>query len=75
MRGKTFLMSAVSLLCMLAVTAEAHTIITRISDKEQVSLAQLARAAAASDVVLVGESHDAEHHHELQLDLIRAMGR
>lgn len=53
--------------------AYGHTVITRLSDGATVSLPQLSKAAAASDVTLLGESHDDPYHHELQLDLIRLL--
>lgn len=63
------------LIAFLSLCAEtgAHTIITRTSDGEKVTLPQLVHAASASDVVLVGESHDEPYHHELQLDLLRSL--
>lgn len=56
-----------------AVDAYAHTIVTRMSDKQNVSLPDLAAAAGKSDVILIGESHDNKDHHDLQLDLIRSL--
>jgi len=58
---------------LLTVEAGAHTIITRMSDRQNVSLAQLSAAAGSSDLILMGESHDDKYHHELQLDLIRSL--
>ena len=56
-----------------AVEAGAHTIITRMIDRQNVSMAQLSAAAGSSDLILMGESHDDKYHHELQLDLIRTL--
>lgn len=64
-------MLAVLLSVTLAAEAYAHTIITRMSDRQNLSLAQLASVVGKSDLILVGESHDNKDHHELQLDLIR----
>ena len=58
---------------LLTVEAGAHTIITRMSDRQNVTLAQLSAAAGSSDLILMGESHDDKYHHELQLDLIRSL--
>ena len=55
------------------VEAQAHTIITRMSDRQNISLAQLAAVAGNSDLILVGESHDNKDHHDMQLDLIRSL--
>ncbi len=67
-----FLLALISLFC-LSVEARAHTLITRTSDGETVTVAQLAATAKESRVIIVGESHDNEYHHELQLDLIRSL--
>lgn len=61
------------LVLLPCATVHGHTIITRLSDGENVTLPQLSRAAAASQVILVGESHTDTYHHELQLDLIRSL--
>lgn len=53
--------------------AFGHTIITRLSDGAILTVPQLAAAAARSEVVLIGESHDDPYHHELQLDLLKAL--
>lgn len=71
----TRLSSLVALLFSLAFAFEvhAHTIITRVTDGREISIADLAAAAVKSDVTLVGESHNSKDHHDLQLDLIRSM--
>lgn len=63
------------LIILMAPTVEvqAHTIITRMTDRQDVSLSQLAAVAVRSDLVLIGEVHDNKDHHDLQLDLIRAL--
>ena len=67
-----FLLTLISLFCF-SVEASAHTIITRTSDGEKVPVPQLAASARESRVIIIGESHDNEYHHELQLDLIRSL--
>ena len=57
----------------LALEAQAHTIITRMSDQQNISLSQLATVAGSTDLILIGESHDNKDHHDLQLDLIRSL--
>lgn len=66
-----------TLFLALALTslAQAHTIITRMSDRQTVSMAQMVSAAGNSDLVLVGEVHDNKDHHDLQLDVIRSLVR
>ncbi|QXE89474.1 ChaN family lipoprotein [Geomonas subterranea] len=68
---RTLLVPVLVTLC--CTSAFGHTIITRLSDGQTVSLTQLAAAAAASQVVLVGESHDEPYHHDLQLTLLRLL--
>jgi len=55
------------------VEAHAHTMITRMTDRQNISFSQLAEAAGSSNLVLIGEVHDIDYHHEFQLDLIRAL--
>ena len=71
MRFSTMLAVLFSL--AFSLEAYAHTVITRISDRQNVSLAQLANVAGKSDLILIGESHDNKDHHDLQLDLIRSL--
>lgn len=58
---------------VLASAASAHTIITRMSDRQNISMSELVRAAGKTDLVLVGEVHDNKDHHDLQLELIRSL--
>ena len=51
---------------------EAQQII-RMSDRQGVSLAQMMDDIKGSKVILVGETHHEKNHHELQLDVIRAL--
>jgi len=67
------LLAAFALVFSLALQASAHAVITRLADRTQISLPQLAAAADSSDVILVGESHTTKTHHDLQLDLIRLL--
>ncbi|MBJ6749241.1 ChaN family lipoprotein [Geomonas anaerohicana] len=53
--------------------AQGHTVVTRLSDGQTLSIPQLAAVAAASQVTLVGESHEEAYHHELQLYLLRLL--
>jgi uncharacterized iron-regulated protein len=56
-----------------AVEACAGAVITRMSDRQKVTLSQLTSDAEHSDLVLIGEAHDNKTHHDLQLSLIRAL--
>lgn len=67
------LLAMLILFTTLAVEAPAHTIITRMSDRQNISLSQLAAVAGSSDLVLIGEAHDNKYHHDMQLDLIRSL--
>jgi uncharacterized iron-regulated protein len=69
--ARCILILAISL--VLTVDAYAATIVTRVSDKQSVTLPYLISQAKRSDLVLVGEAHDDKAHHEMQLTLIRAL--
>lgn len=61
------------LLLLLPTGAFGHTVITRTADGLNVSLTQMAAEAALTDIIFIGESHDRQSHHELQLDLLRIL--
>jgi uncharacterized iron-regulated protein len=66
----------VTLILSMTLTLEAFAAgasIIRISDKQEVSLSQLAAQADRSDLILIGEVHDNKQHHDLQLALIRSL--
>jgi len=65
------LILAISL--VLTVNAYAETVVTRVSDKQKVTMPYLISEAKRSDLVLIGEAHDDKAHHEMQLSLIRAL--
>lgn len=47
--------------------------VSRVSDKKTISYAQMIADLGQSQIVFVGESHDNQGHHRLQLDLIKAL--
>lgn len=53
--------------------AHAGQTITRVSDRQPVTMQQLSAKAEAADLVLIGEVHDKTPHHDLQLAVIRAL--
>lgn len=57
----------------LTMEAYAGAVITRMSDRLNVTMSQLATDAGKSDLILIGEAHDSKEHHEMQLALIRAL--
>ncbi|MBU5613470.1 ChaN family lipoprotein [Geomonas sp. Red51] len=63
------------ILCTLTLplSARAGQTITRVSDRQSVTLQQLIAKAEAADLVLIGEVHDQAPHHELQLEVIREL--
>ena len=65
----------VLLILLLNPIVEAHAgpVITRLSDGQKVSMSQLASAAGGSDLVLIGELHTSQAHHDLQLAVIRLL--
>ncbi|QXE93006.1 ChaN family lipoprotein [Geomonas subterranea] len=71
---KTFALFFV-MLCTLTLphSARAGQTITRVSDRQTVTLQQVITKAEAADLVLIGEVHDATRHHDLQLEVIREL--
>jgi len=68
---QSILILAISL--MLTVDAYAETVVTRVSDKQHVTMSYLISETKRSDLVLIGEAHDDKAHHEMQLSLIRSL--
>jgi uncharacterized iron-regulated protein len=64
---------AVATAAAAAGAANTGAVITRVSDRQRVTLSQLISAAEHSDLILIGEAHDNMLHHELQFALIRAL--
>ena len=60
-----------AIILALAVEARAYRSITRLGDRQPISLAQLTAAAGSSDLILIGEAHDNKVHHDMQLEMIR----
>ena len=73
MRTRLSCLVTLLLSLLFVVEAEAHAVITRVTDGREIGIPELAAAAAKSDVTLIGESHDSKDHHDLQLDVIRSM--
>ena len=57
----------------LSSEACAGSVITRMNDRQNVSMSQLVAQAGKSDLILIGEAHDYKEHHEMQLAVIRAL--
>jgi uncharacterized iron-regulated protein len=58
---------------VLPAKALAGGEITRLSDRQAVSFSQMMADAGGSEVILVGEAHDNEKDHAVQLDVIRSL--
>jgi uncharacterized iron-regulated protein len=58
---------------VLAANAFAGGVITRMSDRKNVSFSQMMADTEGSDVILVAETHDDKTHHDMQLDIIRSL--
>ncbi len=69
LRGPLFL--AVFLVLLAASSTPAHTL--RLADHKIVSLAEMVADLRRARVVLLGEEHDNPHHHQAQLQLIKAL--
>lgn len=67
------LILAMAITATLTVDAYAGAVITRMSDRQNVSLTQLLSVAQSSDLILIGEAHDNKDHHDMQLALIGAL--
>ncbi|WP_239027516.1 ChaN family lipoprotein [Geomonas diazotrophica] len=63
------------ILCTLSLPLSAHAgqTITRVGDRQAVTLQQLCAKAEAADLVMIGEVHDAVQHHDLHLAVIREL--
>ena len=59
----------------LLLTGCAGPRITRMSDREVVPLERMIRDVQVAPVVIIGEVHDVEEHHDVQLDVIKALHR
>ncbi|GFO60589.1 hypothetical protein GMST_29140 [Geomonas silvestris] len=70
-----WIFSVVVMQLALASAAGAHTIITRMSDRQSISMPEMVAAAEKTDLVLVGEVHTNKDHHDLQLDLLRSLNQ
>ena len=57
----------------LPLQADAAATITRLADKQVVTMQQMTARAGAADLVLIGEVHDNTAHHDLQLAVIRSL--
>ena len=72
--SKTIAWLFLILFCVtLPLAAHAGQTITRVSDRQPVTMQQLSAKAEAADLVLIGEVHDKTPHHDLQLAVIRAL--
>lgn len=54
-------------------TAPAGGAVLKVSDGRVISFERMIEEVRTSDIVFAGELHDSEEHHELQLDVIRAL--
>jgi uncharacterized iron-regulated protein len=66
---------AFTLLMVSAVSAAARagTAVHKVSEGRAISFEQMIEEVRKSDIVFAGELHDSAEHHELQLDVIRAL--
>ncbi len=57
----------------LPVNSFAGEVVTRMSDRQAISFAQMITETAGSDIIFVAETHDNKKSHEMQLDIIRSL--
>lgn len=58
---------------ILPFSAHAGQTVISVSDRKPVTMQQLTARAEAADLVMIGEVHDQAPHHQLQLEVIRAL--
>ena len=73
MSRTTVSLMTLALACILTLPAHAGTVITRMSDRQNVTFSQLVADAGNSELILIGESHDNRSHHDMQLAVIRSL--
>lgn len=65
------LLLAILMVLLAAVSSPAHTL--QLADHQVVTLAEMVAELRQARVVLIGEAHDNPHHHQAQLQLIKAL--
>jgi len=63
----------VSAACYQTKTSAQQKQVFRVSDQKTVSYAQMINDFRQAQVILIGETHDNHAHHQLQLDIIKAL--
>jgi uncharacterized iron-regulated protein len=64
---------AMAVLLLRAPECPAHDRILRISDMRVIPYERLVEEIGKADIVLVGEEHNNEYHHRVQLDILRSL--
>jgi uncharacterized iron-regulated protein len=59
--------------CYQTKTAAQQKPVFRVSDKKTISYVQMINDLMQVQIIFVGETHDSEVHHRLQLDIIKAL--
>lgn len=57
----------------LALNASSESTIIRLSDRQLIAFSQMMADVEKAKIVLIGESHDNKRHHDIQLEVIRAL--
>ena len=68
----SFILFASHICCQTKAAALQKTVL-RISDQKTISYAEMINDLRQAQIVFIGESHDNQTHHRLQLDVIKAL--
>jgi len=76
-KKKTFIILSITILilqgCYQTKTGAEQKPVYRISDGKTVTYEQMIDNVRKAEIIFVGETHDSEVHHRLQLDVIKAL--
>jgi uncharacterized iron-regulated protein len=76
-KKKTFIILSITILilqgCYQTKTGAEQKPVYRISDGKTVTHEQMIDNVRKAEIIFVGETHDSEVHHRLQLDVIKAL--
>ena len=70
MRSRTFILAAVILAFAFFIRASISGEILRVSDGAVISYDRMIREISHADIIFVGEVHDEQAHHDLELRMI-----
>ncbi len=69
------LMLALAVVAAVAGTSFGHDLIVRVKDRKEVTFKEMVKDLKGAKVIYVGETHDNQDHHDLQLRIIQVLYR